>query len=175
MNTSINNPVTINSFSKSEISSISSLQDVESLVLQSIRKKIQLWIENSEQNPPEPTTRCRECGSVANYLSKRIGYVRTQFGLIRYWRAYYLCPHCHQGTCPLDESLNPVESLARLRSKMAAGITLPVAELAQAWGLGSLDIFPEQPPASAENHSASSGAGTKSTNNTHARFMPIFC
>ena len=154
MNTIINNPVTLNSVSNSEIIKLSSLLDVESLVLKSIRKKIQLWIENSEQNSPASTTRCRDCGKVANFSSKRVGFVRTRFGLIRYLRSHYLCPHCHHSTYPLDERLNPVESLARMRTKMAAGKTLPVAELAQAWGLGSLDIFPDQSLNSAGKHSA---------------------
>jgi hypothetical protein len=42
----------------------------------------------------------------------------------------------------MDERLNPVESLARLRTKIAAGKSLPVAELAQAWSLGKLKNFP---------------------------------
>ena len=86
-------------------------------------------------------SRCRDCGNYANYISKKVGFVRTQFGLLRYRRAYYVCPYCHQSTCPLDERLNPIESLARLRTKVAAGKPLPVAELAKAWGLGSLRIF----------------------------------
>jgi hypothetical protein len=180
MNTSINHPATINSVSNSEIRGLSSLQDVESLVLQSIRKKIQLWIENSEQNSPASTTRCRDCGKVANFSTKRVGFVRTQFGLIRYLRSHYLCPHCHNSTYPLDERLNPVESLARMRTKVAAGKTLPVAELAQAWGLGSLDIFPDQSLNSAEKYSAEipmprSAVGTKSTTKSHDRIIPIFC
>lgn len=180
MNTSINNPVTINSFSNSEISRLSSLQDVESLILQSIRKKIQLWIENSEQNSAEPTTRCRDCGEVAVFSSRRVGFVRTRFGLIRYLRSQYICPHCHISTYPLDERLNPVESLARLRTKVAAGKTLPVAELAQAWGLGSLDIFPDQSLNSGEKPSAEitmpkSVVGTKSTTKSHDRIISIFC
>ena len=180
MNTSINNPVTINSVSNSEIIRLSSLQDVESLVLQSIRKKIQLWIENSEQNSPASTTRCRDCGKVANFSSKRVGFVRTQFGLIRYLRSHYLCPHCRHSTYPLDERLNPVESLARMRTKVAAGKTLPVAELAQAWGLGSLDIFLDQSLNSAGKHSAEitmpkSVVGTKSTTKSHDRIISIFC
>ncbi len=98
MNKIINNPIEISSISKSELSNLSSLEELESLVEASIREKIQLWIENSELNPPQPTTRCRECGNVANFSSKRVGYIRTQFGLIRYLRAEYLCPDCRGAT-----------------------------------------------------------------------------
>ena len=142
MNKIINNPIEISGISKSELSNLSSLEELESLVAASIREKIQLWIENSELNPPQPTTRCRECGNVANFSSNRVGYICTQFGLIRYLRAEYLCPDCRGATCPLDERLNPVESLARLRTKISAGKNLPVGELAQAWGLGTMKISP---------------------------------
>ena len=119
-----------------------SLQEVESAVVSTIRKDIRLWIENNKDISPKLTTRCRECGQVANYDSERVGHVQTQFGLISYRRAAYSCSHCHCSTYPMDERLNPVESLARLRTKIAAGKSLPVAELAQAWSLGKLKNFP---------------------------------
>lgn len=119
----------------------SSLDDLEIFTAQMSRQILQHWLENSEELDPELKTRCRDCGKYANYISKRVGFIRTQFGLLRYKRAYYVCPYCHQSTCPLDERLNPIESLARLRTKIAAGKPLPVAELARAWGLGSLRIF----------------------------------
>lgn len=49
-----------------------------------------------------------------------------------------MCPHCHHSTCPLDERLDPYTSLAKLRTQIAAGKSLPVDELAKSWGLGSL-------------------------------------
>lgn len=119
-----------------------SLQEVESAATRTIRKDIRLWIENNQEFSPELTTRCRECGQVANYVSEQVGHVQTQFGLISYQRAAYSCSHCHCNTYPMDERLNPVKSLARLRTKIAAGKRLPVAELAQAWGLGRLNNFP---------------------------------
>jgi hypothetical protein len=90
------------------------------------------------EHKPSPTTRCRQCGKQANYVKKRAGFANTRFGLIRYDRATYVCPHCYTSTCPLDERLNPYKSLARLRTKIAAGKSLPVSELANAWGLGTL-------------------------------------
>ncbi len=118
-----------------------SLEDLETTTIQMIRQVFQHWLENCEELDPVPLTRCRECGNLANYVSKRAGFIRTKFGLIRYNRAYYICPHCHQSTCPLDERLNPSQSLARLRSKVAAGKVLPVAELAESWGLGKMKLF----------------------------------
>lgn len=124
-----------------DIGNPSSLDDLETFTAQMSRQILQYWLENSEEKVPEPTTRCRDCGNFANYISKRVGFIQTQFGLLRYRRAYYVCPDCHQSTCPLDERLNPLESLARLRTKVAAGESLSVAELAKAWGLGSLEIY----------------------------------
>lgn len=118
------------------------LDNLEKMTAQMIRKILRDWIEKSEEIIPKPETRCRECGNYANYVSKRVGFINTQFGLLRYKRAYYVCPHCHQSTCPLDERLNPLESLAKLRAKVIAGKPLPVAELAKDWGLGSLGTAP---------------------------------
>jgi hypothetical protein len=50
----------------------------------------------------------------------------------------------------LDERINPVESLAKLRAKIAAGKSLPVAEMADAWGLGSLNMTANTPGSSAQ-------------------------
>ncbi len=107
------------------------------------RAIIAQWLEACEELVPQPQTLCQECGLKANFLSKRAAIARTQFGLVRYQRAYYVCPHCHQSTSPLDERLNPYQSLARLRAKIAAGESLPVAEMANAWGLGSLNGIAE--------------------------------
>jgi hypothetical protein len=116
--------------------------DLEAITLEMVRKILQHWLEISEGIAPNPQTRCSGCGKFANYVSKRVGFMRSQFGLLRYRRAYYVCPHCHQSTCPMDERLDPVESLARLRVKVADGNQLPVADIAKEWGLGSLNIVP---------------------------------
>jgi hypothetical protein len=130
-----------------DVENSTSIDDLEITTIQMIRRVVQRWLENSEEQAPEPRTRCRECGNFANYVSNRIGFIHTKFGLLRYRRAYYVCPDCHQSTCPLDERLNPTESLARLRSRIAAGRALPVAELAESWGLGRLNLFAiDRPP-----------------------------
>jgi hypothetical protein len=157
----------------------SSLEDLETLTGQASRQILQHWLENSEESDPEPKTRCRDCGNYANYISKRVGFIRTQFGLLRFRRAYYVCPDCHQSTCPLDERLNPIESLARLRTKIAGGKPLPVAELAQAWGLGSLKVFNSKNPTIGKNkshtvHQAESEKGEGLSNQSPYRSKSIF-
>jgi hypothetical protein len=46
-----------------------------------------------------------ECGEEANYQRKRSGQCKTLLGTIEVKRAYYLCAHCQQGSCPLDKRL----------------------------------------------------------------------
>jgi hypothetical protein len=45
------------------------------------------------------------CGAKAVYQRQRTGQCKTLLGTIRLTRAYYLCPQCHQGFCPLDQQL----------------------------------------------------------------------
>jgi hypothetical protein len=45
------------------------------------------------------------CGGEAVYQRQRVGQCKTLLGTIELKRAYYLCPHCHQGCCPLDQQL----------------------------------------------------------------------
>lgn len=180
MNKITNYPVEIISELTWESHSLSSLLDVENIVVVSIREKIQQWIENNEAYSAEPTTRCSECGKVANFSTKQAGYVRTKFGLISYLRAGYLCPHCHHTTYPLDERLNPVESLARMRTKIAAGKILPVSEIAQAWGLGTLEFFPgrssNSPEASPSDMTQKNqDADIRFSRNNHLQIRPVLC
>jgi hypothetical protein len=127
---------------RSKIEGPAHFDDLESIALTIVSKILQDWIESSEENLAKPQTRCRECGNFANFISKRVGFIQSQFGLLRYKRAYYVCPQCHQNTCPLDERLDPIGSLARLRAKLAEGNSLPVAEMARDWGLGTLRNTP---------------------------------
>ena len=53
---------------------------------------------------PVTTIACG-CGAEAHYQRKRSGQCKTLLGTIALKRAYYLCPHCHQGSCPLDKQL----------------------------------------------------------------------
>lgn len=124
-------------------SPIISLYDLEAEVARKLRQAgremLQRSLEALEELNPATITRCRWCGSDSRYVSNRVGFVSTRYGQIRYRRAYYVCQSCCRSTCPLDERLNPYESLARLREQLEAGISLPVDELADSWGLGSLE------------------------------------
>jgi hypothetical protein len=111
---------------------------IERLLQRVGREMIQQYLIQCEKMPPDPRTRCRHCGDEADYVSKKTACVKTGLGLIRYRRAYYVCPSCNQTTYPLDERLDPYESLARLRHLIRSGQSLPVGELASAWGLGAL-------------------------------------
>lgn len=102
------------------------------------REMLQRCLDGLEERNPEPITRCRWCGEEACYVSNRVGFISTSYGQIRYRRAYYVCRGCCRSTCPLDERLKPFESLARLRARLESGNSIPVDELASAWGLGSL-------------------------------------
>lgn len=124
-------PKRLNSFSALE-------NNVNQLIHNIGRRILELWLDQNQDHNPSPTTKCRWCGKDSDYISNRAGFICTQFGLIRYQRAYYVCPQCHHSTYPMDERLNPYASLGRLRTLIAAGKSLPVDEMAKAWGLGSL-------------------------------------
>lgn len=105
-------------------------------IRRAIRGALRGWLAGMVGQDPAETTKCRSCGRDANYVGMRAGALGSDFGLVRYQRPYYVCPHCHRGTSPLDERLDPVRSLARLRTRVLAGQPLPVADMARAWGLG---------------------------------------
>lgn len=111
---------------------------LEEDVKRAARQRMRKCLDALAERTPARTTRCRNCGEEANYVHMRAGLLRSRFGLLRYRRAFYVCPHCHKSTCPLDERLDPARSLGRLRSRVLAGQRLPVEQMARAWGLGSL-------------------------------------
>ena len=80
-------------------------QWVRPVALEMGRTALEKWSQGMAERYPEPTICCPHCGEGARYVRRREGQVRTILGVVRYRRAYYLCPHCHQGTCPLDEEL----------------------------------------------------------------------
>jgi hypothetical protein len=80
-------------------------QWVRSVVLEMGRIALENWLQGMVERYPAPTICCRHCGEETRYVRRREGQGRTILGVVRYRRAYYLCPHCHQGTCPLDEEL----------------------------------------------------------------------
>lgn len=59
-------------------------------------------------NPPGPGAReipC-PCGQQAHYREMRSRRVLTAVGEVEFLRAWYLCPHCHNGQCPADTALD---------------------------------------------------------------------
>src|SRR5262245_42354976 len=48
---------------------------------------------------------CPGCKQAARCKGFRPRTALSLLGVLRLRRHYYLCPHCHQGTCPLDELL----------------------------------------------------------------------
>jgi len=63
------------------------------------------WLEAQEQHYPDDCKTCVHCGAEAGYVRRRKGMSITLQGRVYYRRAYYACPHCHQGFYPLDERL----------------------------------------------------------------------
>lgn len=53
----------------------------------------------------EAATRACDCGSKQRFQRYSSKTVRTLIGAVTYKRAYYHCPQCGVGTCPLDQQL----------------------------------------------------------------------
>jgi hypothetical protein len=62
------------------------------------------WLNAQDGKYPADTQACA-CGHEATYVRRRDGVSLTLLGRVSYRRAYYVCPHCHQGQYPLDERL----------------------------------------------------------------------
>ena len=63
----------------------------------------------SEDGPFATAVAC-PCGEQAHYHSRRGRKVLTAVGQVEIERAYYYCPHCHQGQCPRDRELDIVNT-----------------------------------------------------------------
>lgn len=53
-----------------------------------------------------PTTTACACGAEAHYHDQRRRQFLTVLGPVAFERAYYVCPHCHQGQSPRDRELD---------------------------------------------------------------------
>lgn len=74
------------------------------------------------------------CGKEAEYVFRREAKTLSVFGWVSYRRAYYLCPHCHQGQYPLDHrwGLRPGQVSVALSSLLAVeGIEAAFEEAAR--------------------------------------------
>jgi len=63
----------------------------------------------SQEGPAATSVACA-CGEQARYHSQRRRSVLTAVGEAEFQRAYYYCPHCHQGQCPRDRELDIVDT-----------------------------------------------------------------
>jgi hypothetical protein len=103
-----------------ELTSGHTLTDIEQtarrLVQEIGRQAIALVVSSEEQPYPEPEVSCSSCSQAMPYVRHRPALLRTLFGFVEVKRAYYLCPECHQGCCPLDQrlGLRPNEISAEL-------------------------------------------------------------
>jgi hypothetical protein len=59
-------------------------------------------------DPPGPDERemACPCGHKARYREMRARRLLTALGEVELLRAWYLCPHCHNGQCPADAALD---------------------------------------------------------------------
>jgi hypothetical protein len=58
-------------------------------------------LNSLEERYPEEGVPC-SCGGRAEYRFRREAKVLSVFGWVSYRRAYYVCPTCHRGQCPVD-------------------------------------------------------------------------
>ncbi len=63
------------------------------------------WLKWEEGRYPPKERACPHCEGTAEYQRQREGTLHTLVGTLKYRRAYYTCPLCHQGHYPQDERL----------------------------------------------------------------------
>jgi hypothetical protein len=89
--------------------SATSLSEMETVVRQMTHELgnavMQQWLEAQDEKYPADEQRCPACGEMAAYERRRRGMSLNLQGRVYYRRAYYGCPHCHQGHYPLDRRL----------------------------------------------------------------------
>ena len=84
---------------------MSDLERVTRRLIQEIGRQAIAMVVNAEENRYPETVSCQGCESDMPYIRRRSAQLRTLFGCMQVKRAYYLCPECHQGCCPLDQRL----------------------------------------------------------------------
>jgi hypothetical protein len=91
-----------------ELATEYTLTDIEQVtrrLAQEIGRQAIAKVVNAEKNSyPEPTV-CPHCEREMDYVRRRSAQLRTLFGCMEVKRAYYLCPECRRGCCPLDRRL----------------------------------------------------------------------
>jgi hypothetical protein len=139
-----------------EVSGPQSLSEMERKVRQVMlwlgNVVMTLWLKWLEQRYPASHIRCG-CGAEAEYRYKREAQVQTMFGVVKYRRAYYVCPACHQGTYPLDERLGLRPNAMSAEVERLAGMV----GVQMAFGKGS-EVFEELTLVSLSDHSLGKAA-----------------
>ena len=110
-----------------EIEKAESLSEVEKEIrrqmMEAGRQALETYLEKQHPKYPVDTTSCRHCGEEARYVRWRTAKLHTMLGTVRYKRAYYLCRECHQGTCPLDQSLGLRPNQMSAEAERLGGMT----------------------------------------------------
>ncbi len=108
---------------------LTAIEQTTRRLVQEIGRQAIAMVVNSEEQPyPEREVSCSGCGQAIPYVRWRSAQLRTLFGDMEVKRAYYLCPGCHQGCCPLDRrlGLRPNAISAELERLAAmTGVLLP--------------------------------------------------
>jgi hypothetical protein len=114
-----------------ELTTEYTLTDIEQVtrrLVQEVGRQAMAKVVNVEGNSYPETTLCPQCKGEMPYVRRRSVQLRTLFGCMAVKRAYYLCPQCHQGRCPLDQrlGLRPNAISAELERLAAmTGVLLP--------------------------------------------------
>ena len=91
-----------------QLSGPASLSDMERVARASLleigQRAFEQWLKGAVVEERVKQVGCA-CGGQAHYVRQRAATLRTVFGEVSYWRAYYLCPACGQGRYPLDDRL----------------------------------------------------------------------
>lgn len=91
-----------------ELPAAYSLTDIEQVTRrlgQEIGRQAMAKVFNAEEIGNPETALCRHCKREMPYVRRHAAQLRTLFGYMAVKRAYYLCPECSQGCCPLDQRL----------------------------------------------------------------------
>jgi len=91
-----------------ELTTEYTLTDIEQVgrrLVQEIGRQAIAEVVNAEENGYPETALCPHCEKEMRYVRRRSAQLRTLFGCMEVKRAYYLCPECRQGCCPVDQRL----------------------------------------------------------------------
>lgn len=117
------------------------------------REALEIYLNKQEAKYPSRTTTCLYCASEAEYVRCRGSRLHTMLGEIRYKRAYYLCPSCHQGHSPLDQALGLRPNQMSAEKERLGGMM----GVETSFGKGS-ELFGEMTLVNLSNHSLDKAA-----------------